>query len=409
MPSAQTPVGTNPRLRLLGALLVAVVLCAAGLLQAGSARGETKAEKLANVRERQSAISDELQSHNGEINELIGQVSSLRERESTADAELTARQEELDQASAELQDGRARLEELRVELRRSTREMEQMLVAMYKSGEERIDTVLLQSADFQALATQNEYLQRIGDYQTSVISRTRSLREEAEGLVAQLADTRDRVEAARDAIAARREGLASSAADLESQQTQLAAARKQRRQALAGLDSREDNLVKALSQPVEPPSTTPPPPTASDPDPAPAPVAGESAQLGSDGKAIPPAGAPPAVKAAIEAANAISDKPYVWGGGHGSFEASGYDCSGAVSYALHGGGLLSSPLDSTGLMFWGESGAGKWITVYANSGHVYVVIAGLRFDTSGSGGSGPRWQTAARSSAGFVARHPAGL
>ena len=88
--------------------------------------------------------------------------------------------------------------------------------------------------------------------------------------------------------------------------------------------------------------------------------------------------------------------PYVWGGGHGSFESSGYDCSGAVSYALNGGGFLSSPLDSTGFTYWGESGAGNWITVYANSGHVYAVIAGLRWDTSGTDGSGPSWSTARR-------------
>ena len=85
--------------------------------------------------------------------------------------------------------------------------------------------------------------------------------------------------------------------------------------------------------------------------------------------------------------------PYVWGGGHGSFESSGYDCSGAVSFALHGGGLISSPLDSTGLTTWGEPGAGNWITVYGNSGHAYAVIAGLRWDTSGTGGSGPSWST----------------
>ena len=121
---------------------------------------------------------------------------------------------------------------------------------------------------------------------------------------------------------------------------------------------------------------------------------------------MPPADAPPAVVAAIEAANAISDLPYVWGGGHGSFEDSGYDCSGAVSYALYGGGFLSSPLDSTGLSFWGEAGAGSWITVYANSGHAYVVIAGLRFDTSG--GAGPRWHPDLRDNIGYVARHPSG-
>ena len=114
----------------------------------------------------------------------------------------------------------------------------------------------------------------------------------------------------------------------------------------------------------------------------------------------------------IAAANAIRDRPYLWGGGHGSFEASGYDCSGAVSYALHGGGFLDSPLDSTGFMSWGEPGVGNWITVYANSGHAYAMIAGLRWDTSDSGGDGPSWADYSSSweqSQSFTATHPAGF
>jgi hypothetical protein len=127
-----------------------------------------------------------------------------------------------------------------------------------------------------------------------------------------------------------------------------------------------------------------------------------------DGKAIAPVLAPERVKRAIAAANRIRHKPYVYGGGHGSFESSGYDCSGAVSYALRGGKFLSSPLSSSPLMTWGKSGKGKWITVYTHSGHAFVEIAGLRFDTSGTGGSGPRWQTSYTSKSGFIARHPAG-
>ena len=139
----------------------------------------------------------------------------------------------------------------------------------------------------------------------------------------------------------------------------------------------------------------------------------EKATLSSDGRtAIAPDSAPQPVKDAIAAANRITNKPYEYGGGHGSFEDSGYDCSGAVSYAMHGAGLLSRPLDSTGFMSWRRSGPGRWITVYANSGHAYTVIAGLRFDTSAagaSGGDGPRWRTKSRSSSGYTVRHPAGL
>jgi cell wall-associated NlpC family hydrolase len=119
--------------------------------------------------------------------------------------------------------------------------------------------------------------------------------------------------------------------------------------------------------------------------------------------------APAQVVEAIAAANRITRKPYRYGGGHARFRDSGYDCSGAVSYALHGAGLLARPLDSTGLMSWGRSGRGKWITAYAHGGHAYVVIAGLRFDPSGAGEEGPRWRPERRSSSGYVARHPAGL
>jgi len=118
-------------------------------------------------------------------------------------------------------------------------------------------------------------------------------------------------------------------------------------------------------------------------------------------------GTPSAVSGVIAAANQIASTPYVFGGGHGSFTSSGYDCSGSVSYALHGGGLLSSPEDSSALMSYGAPGPGKYITIYSNPGHAYMVVDGRRYDTSGANPS--RWQANDRSSAGFVARHPNGL
>jgi peptidoglycan hydrolase-like protein with peptidoglycan-binding domain len=115
------------------------------------------------------------------------------------------------------------------------------------------------------------------------------------------------------------------------------------------------------------------------------------------------------IQRVVAAANAIATKPYEYGGGHGSFVDSGYDCSGSVSYALHGGGLLSSPLDSSGLMSWGKPGPGRRITVYAHPGHAFMVVDGRRFDTSARFETGSRWTGTARSTAGYVARHPAGL
>jgi cell wall-associated NlpC family hydrolase len=127
------------------------------------------------------------------------------------------------------------------------------------------------------------------------------------------------------------------------------------------------------------------------------------------GIALAPPEAPERVAAAVNAANTIVGRPYIWGGGHGSWYASGYDCSGAVSFALAGGGFLSSPLTSGELASWGAPGPGRWITIYASPLHVYAVIAGLRWDTVGDArGSGPRWHVAGAVPDGFVARHPPG-
>jgi hypothetical protein len=150
---------------------------------------------------------------------------------------------------------------------------------------------------------------------------------------------------------------------------------------------------------------------------------GSKAKLLPDGTAAAPANAPIAVQRAIFAANKLQHKPYIYGGGHGSFKSRGYDCSGTVSYMLHGGKLLSSPLDSSSFMSWGTRGTGKWITVYTNPGHAYAYVAGLRLDTSRAGmygvriskrvaasafENGPRWRPTVRSNAGFSARHPVG-
>ena len=141
-----------------------------------------------------------------------------------------------------------------------------------------------------------------------------------------------------------------------------------------------------------------------------APPAGESATLGADGLAVAPASAPQEVKDAIAAGNRIVGKPYKYGGGHGRWEDSGYDCSGAMSYALHGAGLLNRQLTSGDFMSWGRRGKGSWITVYANSGHGFLVIAGLRFDTGwNNAGKGPRWSEQMRPTDGYTVRHPGGL
>jgi cell wall-associated NlpC family hydrolase len=138
-----------------------------------------------------------------------------------------------------------------------------------------------------------------------------------------------------------------------------------------------------------------------------APAVRDSALVGE--RAIAPLDAPPVVRRVIAAANRIRTRPYIWGGGHLRWRSRGYDCSGSVSYALHGGGLLNVPLVSGSFEHWGAPGPGRWITIYANPTHVYAVIAGLRWDTVGDlRGTGPRWHAEPPYPRGFVVRHPVG-
>jgi cell wall-associated NlpC family hydrolase len=135
----------------------------------------------------------------------------------------------------------------------------------------------------------------------------------------------------------------------------------------------------------------------------------DEAYLTADGVAVAPDSAPNEVKAIIEAGNAIATKPYKYGGGHGRWNDTGYDCSGSISYVLHAAGLLDTALDSTDFMSWGERGRGTWVTIRTNPSHAYMIVAGLRFDTSARRQTGSRWTEEMRSARGYRGRHPDGL
>ncbi|HUR85276.1 MAG TPA: peptidoglycan-binding domain-containing protein [Solirubrobacteraceae bacterium] len=157
----------------------------------------------------------------------------------------------------------------------------------------------------------------------------------------------------------------------------------------------------ALPKNMPPPEPVAPPPLQLGP--------GMVATVNPDGTATAPILAPPVIQAMINAGNQIATKPYIYGGGHGKWDDAGYDCSGSVSYALHGAGLLETAMPSGSFETWGDPGPGQWVTLYANGGHIYMTVAGLRFDTSGRSGTGTRWQTQMRSGKGYVVRHPPGL
>jgi cell wall-associated NlpC family hydrolase len=326
---------------------------------------------------------------NAEVDQLIGRESQLRQEQAAAQLELDKKQAELDQATAQLNAEKAELARIRAKLKSAVGALEQLLVDMYTSNDPDVTSVVMQSASWSDLLTRTEYLNHIQSYDNEVVGRVRGLRDQITALVNQLQATHDRIQAARDAVAAKERQIASQHAQIQQQQSQLVSARNAREGVLNALLRKERSIQTSLSQ-------------------IPAPAG--HATIDSNGDAIPPSNAPLAVRGVIEAANQIDDLPYIWGGGHGSFTSSGYDCSGSVSFALHGGGFLSSPLDSTGLEVWGAPGAGNWITVFGNSEHAWAYIAGLRWDTGGpGGGSGPRWSTVMRDdTSSFVARHPAG-
>ena len=388
------PRGTR-RVLAFAALLLAA-LCALLALGQGAAPAQDAASELdskmgeleRNV-DRQGSLQEQIDAQNAAVNDLIARESELRRRADAVQAELDQRQAELEAATAAVEAERAQLREMRVRLQRALTALEELLVDIYKSDSPDTLAVILNSADFDELVAQSEYLERIQDYDDAMVERVRVLREEAEAALAALREAQETIRESRNAIAEQRRELAAAQADIASEHSQLVALRSERQANLEALQAREKTLEDELGTSI--------------------PGAGERAAL-IDGEAVAPAGAPLVVKAVIDAANRIDEKPYIWGGGHGSFEDDGYDCSGAVSYALNGGGLLDSPLDSSGFMAWGSPGAGNWITIYTSPGHMFAVIAGLRFDTGGpGGGNGPRWSTIMRSTAGLMARHPDGF
>jgi peptidoglycan hydrolase CwlO-like protein len=401
----------NPRRLLLPAALLFAVLC---VLVAGGATApaETLQEKydatqgkLSHVRDSESSLTDSIAEQNRAIDSMLGEVSDLRQQQLAIEDELAAKQEELDAATEELEADKRHLAAVRARLQRALDVLRDRLVAIYESGSPDMLNVVLESASWSEVSARADYLNQIQDYDDSVATRVKGLRDEARAAVKRMTAVRLQIKDARDAIAAKEREVAEARAAAAARFAELKEAQAARQSALEDLESRSSALSNNLSSISEQMAATGAPAPAS----APAPLTpGQSAEYISESQASVPASAPSEVQGAIEAANAIATTPYIWGGGHGSFESSGYDCSGAVSYALHGGGLLESPLDSTGLETWGEAGAGQWITVYANSGHAWMIIAGLAFDTVG--GPGPRWHPEpVDSTEGFIARHPPGL
>jgi peptidoglycan hydrolase CwlO-like protein len=399
--------GNSLRLLLPAALLLAL-LCVVASAPAKDLEEKLQDTqgKLSHVREDQSSLAATIAEQNKAIDSMIGEVSDLRQQQAAVEAELSEKQDELDAATEKLEADQRHLAAVRARLQRALEVLRERLVSIYESGSPDMLNVVLDSASWSEVNTRADYLDQIQQYDDSVASRVKGLRDEARAAVKRMTAVRAQIEEARDAIAAKEKEVAAAREEAETRFAELKSAQAERRAAMEALESREEALsdnLASISEQIASTTGAPAPVTGT-----PAPLtAGEAAEFISESQASVPSAAPAAIAAAIEAANSIATTPYIWGGGHGSFESSGYDCSGAVSFALNGGGFLSSPLDSTGLETWGEPGPGKWITVYANAEHAWMIIAGLAFDTVG--GPGPRWHSSpVDSPEGFVARHPPG-
>ena len=323
-------------------------------------------------------------------------VAQAQRRLAAIDDRLQARETQQKAVQQKLVQARARLLRLENRMRVATRALATQLVASYKGDRPDLIGVVMSAHGFADLLDGLEFLKRVGQQDARILDAARTTHaqvgREARSLTA--LDARER-RLVKEIAAQHRQAQAIATALVDEQTRQLrrrahtAAELRGVRAELGRLQARRARIAREAA--------------------AAARAAAPGISVNSGGMAQPPAGAPAAVAQVMAAGNAIAGLPYLYGGGHGSFQANAYDCSGSVSYALAAAGLVTSPLDSTAFESWGEPGPGRWITVYANAGHAYMVVAGWRFDTSALAQSGTRWSHAMRGNGGFVARHPPGL
>jgi peptidoglycan hydrolase CwlO-like protein len=376
-------------------LLLAAALSALAIAGTRARADKTASQQLQDIESKQTKVTGDIDSLNRQVDSLMGQMKDLKAKQQDLHGALIEKRKELVAAEAKLAAGEAHLQEVRAQLQRAVEILRQRLVEIYKSNQPDMLSMVLEQSSFSDVANSSEYLDRIQNADKNVLDRVHDLRDQVQEQVEQLTEARNTVEAAKESIIQQRRDLVDTKATLESQASELGQARRAQEAELERLQAQGNALSGAMNGPLEGGETVPSSP-------------GHAGLV--NGLAVPPDNAPAEVVDVINAANSIADEPYVWGGGHGSFESDGYDCSGSVSFALHGGGFLSSPLDSGGLESWGSAGFGNWISVFANSGHTYMYVAGLRFDTGGNGGGfGPRWHSDLRDNVGFVVRHPSGF
>jgi peptidoglycan hydrolase CwlO-like protein len=379
---------TTIRLRRL-ILLLALSSCAAGAATILASAGPAGADLNSRIQAQQSraeTLRAAVAAESARIRASSSGIAAAQRRLNAIQADVSAQQATLARIEGALRRARDRLTLLVNRQREATDALRANLLAAYRDPQPDIVSVIISAKGFTDLLEQADFLKRVARQNATIMDAARTSRvavtKQANALATMqsrelrlettLEDRRDRAQALQTALLREQErrlaGRAAKAGALHRVQSQLASLRKRlARMARPGIRTNAGGMAQA------------------------------------------PPGAPAAVGLVMAAGNAIAGLPYVYGGGHAGFQANAYDCSGSVSYALAAAGLVSSPMASGPFMSWGEPGPGRWITVYANAGHAFMIVAGWRFDTSALPQGGTRWSQAMRSTAGFVPRHPPGL
>jgi peptidoglycan hydrolase CwlO-like protein len=387
-------------LRSLAAALVTAALLGTGLTATSS--GDLQSQITA-TRSSAGSLTRQIAADSARIAATADGLQNARDRLAAVQDTLDRRSDQLKQVQRSLLAARDHLVDLENRLRLATAALSANLVARYEGGAPNLMTVILNSHGFGDLLNEVGFMSRVARQNATVIGLTRTARAQVSREADQLGalEARDRT-LAEQVLAKRNQAAALQAALLHQQVAEIArrshtAARYDAVKAhLGSLQARLNAIEKRAAEAATRAAAT-----------GNANVGGLAVNTG--GMVQPPAGAPEAVRQIIAAGNAIATLPYIYGGGHASFHADGYDCSGSVSYALAAAGLVSSPMVSGDFENWGDAGPGRWVTIYANAGHVWMDVAGWRFDTVALAESGTRWAQGGGEFSGFVVRHPPGL
>jgi peptidoglycan hydrolase CwlO-like protein len=381
-------------------LSVGAAIAGTGLTPTGSAdlQGQISTAKTAAA-----SLRSQIDADGAQIGTTDHGLADAHARLDALQGSLDTRISQLREVQNELIDSRDHLIDLENRLHLATRALSANLVAGYEGAKPDLVTVILNSHGFGQLLEQVGFLRRVGHQDASIVSVTRTARAQVAGETTRLGklESRDRQLAGivlrqRNQVAALQAALQRRRIDELDTRARAAGHYHAAQGRISVLQHRlnvqERKAAQAAAQAAETGNAN---------------VGGIA--IDTTGMVQPPAGAPLAVRQIIAAGNAIATLPYIWGGGHGSFQADGYDCSGSVSYVLAAAGLLSAPEVSGDFTTFGDPGPGQWVTIYASYGHVWLDVAGWRFDTVALAEDGTRWSQGGGEFAGFVERHPPGL